>query len=132
MPVPDEVPRLVKDHNSLVERVVAEVAILPAFRLATEIVRVKTAEPDHGRGVLGRSNGQTGRARDHDWHGEREGLRSSSVVDVEEVGPEPEKGSGVKMRLKCGTNRCFLFFLSTDYDHSYNVYAYSHESYGYD
>ena len=101
MPVPDEVPRLVKDHNSLVERVVAEVAILPAFGLATEIVRVKTAEPDHGRGVLGRSNGQTGRARDHDWHGEREGLRSSSVVDVEEeVGLEPEKGSGVKMRLK--------------------------------
>ena len=66
MQIANEISLVIKDHDAFVEGVVAEEAILPAFGFATEIVGVKAAESDDGRGVLGWGDGQAGRAREHD------------------------------------------------------------------
>jgi hypothetical protein len=52
------VPGFIVDHDAFVKRVVSEIAIVPAFRLSTQIMCVETAKLDHRRGDGGR-----GRAR---------------------------------------------------------------------
>lgn len=53
MNVAQEVPGYVIDHNTLVEGMEPEEAILPAFLLATDVMGVKAVEFDDGSGVLG-------------------------------------------------------------------------------
>ncbi len=48
MRVANEVSRHMLDHDTLVERVIAEESILPAFRLASHIMGVQTVELKHG------------------------------------------------------------------------------------
>lgn len=50
--VPEEVASLVVHHDAIVERVELEIAILPAFLLAPDIVGEKTAELSNRRSVL--------------------------------------------------------------------------------
>lgn len=58
MQIPDEVSRSIVDHNAFVEGMESEEAILPALRLASEIVGVQASEFDDGRSILGCGDSQ--------------------------------------------------------------------------
>lgn len=45
--VPHKSSTIIINHNTLIERVILEISILPALRFATQIVGVKTLELDH-------------------------------------------------------------------------------------
>lgn len=55
--VAEKVARLVVDHDTVVEGVEFEVAILPSLVLSPHVVAEETAEFGHGRRVLGRGEG---------------------------------------------------------------------------
>lgn len=59
--IADIIPLVVVDHDPLVERVVAQVPILPSLGLAPQVVCVETPELDYRRGVRGGCRGGHGR-----------------------------------------------------------------------
>lgn len=68
--VAQEVSRLVVDHDSVIEAVELEVAILPPLLLPSDIMREETSKFGDGCGVLGRGNSRgTRRGPDRRIHG---------------------------------------------------------------